>query len=205
MKDEKYLDDLKDIKDIMNRSSRFISLSGLSGVGAGVVALIGVYAAYQTVYMGQDYFQFRYAVITPEKIITLLSIAGLTLLGSLAAGVFFTARKARRNQLKIWDIQAKRLLINLAIPLVAGGFVCLILLVKGFIGLVAPLTLIFYGMALLHASKYTLSDIRHLGIMEIILGLLALYFIGYGLIFWALGFGVFHIAYGIVMYFKYDS
>ncbi len=204
MKEEKYLDDLKEIKDIMNRSSRFISLSGLSGVGAGVVALLGVYAAYQTVYARQDYFHMRYTIISTQKILSLLTIAGLTLLGSLFAGVFFTWRKARKNNQGIWDIQAQRLVVNLLIPLVVGGLVCLILLINGFVGLVAPLTLVFYGMGLLHASKYTLTDIRNLGIAEMILGILALQFIGYGLVFWAIGFGVLHIIYGIVMHFKYD-
>jgi hypothetical protein len=97
------------------------------------------------------------------------------------------------------------MLINLSIPLVAGGLVCLILLNKGYISLLAPLTLVFYGLALVNASKYTLSEIRSLGIIEIALGLLALFFIGFGLIFWSLGFGILHIIYGIVMQRKYGS
>ena len=205
MKEEKYIDDLKEIKDIMNRSSRFISLSGLSGLGAGLIALVGAYAAYKTVYAGQDYFHMRHAEISQDTIFTLLTIAGLTLLSSLFVAFFFTMRKAKRNQQKVWDLQAKRLFINLLIPLATGGLVCLILLMNGFIGLVAPLTLIFYGLALFHASKYTLTDIRNLGVAQIITGILALTFIGYGLIFWAFGFGVLHVVYGIVMHFKYDS
>lgn len=205
MNNETYIEDLKMIREMMNRSSRFISLSGLSGVFAGSFALIGAYLAYLTVYANQDYLQYRKAVLTTETITTLLLIAVVTLLLSIAMGIFLSKRKARKDKEKVWNLQAKRMLINLFIPLITGGFLSLILLFKGYIGIVAPLTLIFYGLALVNASKYTLTEIRSLGIVEIILGLLAAQFIGYGLIFWALGFGVLHIIYGIAMHLKYRS
>jgi len=142
-------------------------------------------------------------VLTTETITTLLLIAVVTLLLSITMGIFLSKRKARKDKEKVWNLQAKRMLINLFIPLITGGILSLIFLFKGYIGIVAPLTLIFYGLALVNASKYTLTEIRSLGIVEIILGLLAVQFIGYGLIFWALGFGVLHIIYGIVMHLKY--
>lgn len=202
---QEYLQDLKEIKDIMNRSSRFISLSGLSGVCMGLIALVGAYLAYQTVYQQQDYFSYRQTVLSSAVMLKLLLIALGVLLLSLAAAIFFTTRKARRQGQKVWDLQSQRLIINLLIPLASGGILCLILFAKGYLGLVAPLTLIFYGLALVNASKYSLTDIRTLGILEIILGLAAAHFIGYGLFFWALGFGILHIAYGIWIYQKYDS
>ena len=204
-KQEKYLEDLKEIKEIMHRSSRFISLSGISGVMAGIFALIGAWLAYETVYTGQNYLGYRKALLLPESILTLLAIAFSVLVLSVAGGVFFTTRKARKNNQALWDAQSKRLVINLLIPLATGGILCLMLLVKGYIGFIAPFTLIFYGLALVNASKYTLHEIRSLGLIEIFLGLLATYFIGYGLLFWALGFGLFHIIYGIVMHVKYGS
>ncbi len=205
MKQEKYIQDLQDIKDIMNRSSRFISLSGLSGISAGIIALGGAYAAYQTVYAGQDYLGYRQAIINSDSLITLLIIAFVTLILSIGTGIYFTTRETRRQKEKVWDHQTKRLLINLAIPLFTGGIVCLILLFKGFVGIMAPLTLIFYGLSLVNASKFTLSEVRSLGIIEIILGLISLQFIGYGLLFWAIGFGVLHIVYGTIMQLKYKS
>jgi hypothetical protein len=44
-----------------------------------------------------------------------------------------------------------------------------------------------------------------LGITEIILGLMSSWLIGYGLLFWAVGFGVMHIFYGLMMYFRYEA
>lgn len=202
---EKYLEDIKDIKDIMNRSSRFISLSGWAGVFAGIIALVGVYIAYKIVYARQDYLAYRQATITSETLIHLLLIALATLLLAFLSVLFFTRKKATKNNQKLWDHQSKRLVINLLIPLAAGGLLCLILLSKGFIGLIAPLTLLFYGLALVNASKYTLSEIRSLGVIEVVLGLTATFFIGYGLLFWALGFGLLHIIYGIFMEVRYRS
>jgi hypothetical protein len=107
--------------------------------------------------------------------------------------------------LKVWDKTTERMLINLLLPLVAGGIFCLILIFKWqLIGLVAPVTLLFYGMALINASKYTFHDIRYLGVSEVILGLIGTYFIGYGLLIWAIGFGILHIVYGLLMYYKYE-
>jgi len=202
MKEEQYIEDLKDIKDIMDRSSRFISLSGWSGISAGIFGLIGAYAAYVMVYTNEDYFAFRKAIITTENLTTLLLIAGLTLFLSIGTGIFFTTKEAKRRNQQLWDFQTKRVLINLGIPLVTGGLLCLMLLLQGYVGLIAPMTLIFYGLALVNVGKYTLSEIRTLGIIEIILGLIATHFIGAGLLFWAIGFGVAHIIYGILMQVK---
>jgi len=205
MTKEKYLQDLKDIKDIMDRSSRFISLSGWSGIAAGVVALLGAFAAYQYVYVGQNFLAYQRIMITQERLLILVGIALATLILAIGMGIFFTSRKARKNKQKLWDTQTKRLLINLFIPLAVGGLICLILLAKGFIGFVAPFTLIFYGLALVNASKYTLSDVRSLGLFEILLGLIGTYYIGFGLLFWAIGFGALHILYGIIMNVKYKD
>lgn len=204
MKD-KYIEDLREIKDIMNRSSRFISLSGLSGISAGASALIGAYLAHRTVYGQQEYLVHQGTFLPRESLTQLLLIALGTLVLAVGTGIYFTTRETKRRNLKIWDIQTKRLLINLLIPLAAGGILCLMLLSKGYLGIVAPLTLIFYGLALVNASKYTLNEIRSLGLLQIALGLVAIQFIGYGLVFWSMGFGVLHIVYGIIMQWKYRS
>jgi hypothetical protein len=205
-----HLESLAEIRSIMEKSSRFISLSGISGVFAGVFALIGAGAAY--IYLNiqidsSNYYDFAYldnGEFNESFFKFFILNASLVLFFSLAFGVYFTQRKAKRSNLSIWDATSKRLLVNLMIPLVAGGLFALILLHHGLVGLIAPITLLFYGLALINASKYTLNDIRYLGISEIVLGLLASIYIGYGLLFWAVGFGVLHIVYGVVMYIKYE-
>jgi hypothetical protein len=201
--DKKYIEDLKEIKDIMNRSTRFISLSGLSGVSTGITALAGVYLAYQTIFKEQDYLTYNAVELSSENVRNLLLIAVATLILSIGAAIFFTTKKLKKKNHSVWDQQTKRLLINLSIPLITGGLLCLMLLLKGFVGLLPPITLIFYGLALVNASKYTLPEIRSLGLIEIFLGLIAIQFIEYGLLFWAFGFGAIQIVYGLFIQRKY--
>lgn len=205
MNKEKYISDLSDIKDIMNRSSRFISLSGLSGVFAGAFALVAVFLVHFQLFLNQDISNYDRVELSVINLPYLLIIASATLIASIGTCIYLTTKETKKRKQRIWDMQAQRLLINLAIPLITGGILILILLMKGFIGIVAPLTLIFYGLALVNASKYTLSEIRSLGLIEIGLGLLSIQFIGYGLLFWAIGFGVMHIVYGMIMHVKYKS
>ena len=186
----------------MDKSGKFISLSGLSGISAGLIALVASYFAWDIIYSNADYQNFTQQNLSFLQVQNLFFLGIATLFLALFFGSFFTIRKARKKQQVIWDSQSKQLIINLIIPLTAGGTFCLILLSKGFIGLIAPLTLLFYGLALLNASKYTISEIRSLAIIEIILGLVSSFFIGYGLLFWAIGFGGMHIVYGLLMELK---
>ena len=200
MENEKYLKDIQDIKQMMSQSSQFISLSGLSGILAGIYALVGAFVVNYLIE------QNKYDVIIIEgrtfKLIILTALIVLVL--SLVTAYIMTKQKAKKVGEQVWNPSSKRLLINFCIPLFTGGIFALLLLRHEVYGLIAPITLIFYGMACLNASKYTLRDVRYLGITEIILGLIAVEFSGYGLYFWVLGFGICHIVYGAVMYFKYD-
>lgn len=208
MDKEKYYRDISEIKNMMNRSSRFISLSGLSGVFAGNYAVIGAVIAKILLSdhgsAHSNYDSFSVQSINPDIAYQLFLVAIAVLSLAIGTAVFLTTRKAKMNDQKIWDSTSRRLLINFFAPLVAGGIFCLVLLQYGVIGLIAPCMLIFYGLALIHGSKYTLSDLKSLGYANVILGLISTQLIGYGLYFWVVGFGVFHIIYGIWMYYKYD-
>lgn len=203
---KEYEKDLASIRDIMERSAKFISLSGLSGVLAGIYALCGAAAAYFIVHYPASPFQYRSHSATADDILwKLLLIAALVLAASLLTGLWLSHLKAKKHGLKLWTGASKKLLINMAIPLVTGGLFIIIMLSTGHYGLAAPTSLIFYGLALIHGSSNTYDEIRYLGFSEIVLGLLCALYPGYGLIFWAIGFGILHIFYGTIMYNKYDK
>ena len=213
---EEQLGHLSEIRNLMEKSSRFLSLSGLTGVFAGVYALVGAYLVYSDFHIiSSDTASVTYSEFIKTansgtdsvilKIQSLFTIGAIVLVLSLVTGYIFTSRKAKKQNLNVWDSTTKRMVVSLSIPLIAGGIFCLILIKHEVVGLIAPATLIFYGLALLNASKYTFNDIKYLGVLEIILGLVSAYYIGRGLLFWAVGFGVLHIVYGTVMYFKYDQ
>ncbi|PQA61089.1 hypothetical protein [Siphonobacter curvatus] len=200
------LRDLSEIRQMMERSSRFLSLSGLSGIFAGSVALVGAAAAWKflegtpslvtTPFADRPYGFYQFFIV---------NFGGVLLL-SLIGGFYFTNRRARIKGWKIWDATSKRLFVNLAIPLATGGIFCYFLLFRA-PELIAASTLIFYGLALINASKYTHSDVRNLGLCELLLGIICGWFAATGtsLLFWALGFGVLHILYGIILYRKYGA
>jgi hypothetical protein len=198
-------EDLREIRDIMQRSSKFLSLSGLSGVSTGITALIGVFLAYQFVFKDTDFLVYNQVDFPSESFVNLLLIAIGILILSIGNAIFFTRMKTQPHKQQGWDVASKRLLINLLIPLASGGLLCLMFLWKGFVGVLPSITLIFYGLALVNGSKYTLSEIRSLGIIQIVLGLLAFAFLPYALHIWALGFGIVQILYGFIIQRKYKS
>jgi hypothetical protein len=217
MDEKDHLNTLSDIKSLMERSSRFLSLSGFSGIFIGIYALAGAIAAWWYIPEYSNIISSGHNVLTYYQLAThsdsatyspflyfLIADAVAVLLLSLITAYVLTQRFAKKQGAMKWDAPAKRMLVNYLIPLVTGGVFCLILLQHEQFGLITPSMLVFYGLSLINASKYTYNDLRNLGVIEIILGLLASVNTGYGLLFWAIGFGVMHIIYGITMYYKYE-
>lgn len=204
---------LTEIRAIMERSSRFLSLSGLSGVGAGVVALAGAAAGHFYLLShypsenGNGGYPHLIAGTAPERqaaLPFLLLLAGVMIGVALLVAFYFTQRRSRHDGQLLWSAPARRLVTALVVPLVAGGLFCLRLYLGGDAPMAVPGLLVFYGLALLNASKFTLDEIRWLGLTQVSLGLLGMLLPGWGLIFFALGFGVGHIGYGLVMYSRYE-
>lgn len=209
-KDQDHLQTLTEIRALMEQSSRFLSLSGLSGIFAGIFALIGALIAY--FYMDISLLDDKYydLAIKDERLnlnfLAFFFIDALIVLAlAITTGFYFTYKNASKRKVNVWSQATKRMTINMLIPLITGGLLCIILVYNQVIFLVAPTTLIFYGLALINGSKYTLTDVRYLGITEILLGLAGCIWVGYGLILWAIGFGLLHIIYGSVMYLRYEK
>ena len=198
-----YSHELTEIRSMMERSSRFLSLSGLAGVLAGIYALVGAYLAYSVI-------GFRPASIVSgtglglSGITDIILLAIVVLLLAVGTAIFLSWKKAVKRGERLWNATSRRLLATMAVPLVAGGLLIVLLIWKDMIGLAAPLTLLFYGLALYSAGRFTYDEIKFLGLINIALGLISAYFIEYALLCWALGFGVFHIIYGIYLHYKYE-
>jgi len=205
MNHPKHLDDLAQIRSIMERSTKFLSLSAWAAIMAGGYALIGAGIAFRIIYFSPI---VRYEALTQSffhpDVLPLFLVAISVFVFAAATAIWLSYRKAKQAGQKLWTRSAIRVLVNFIIPLAAGGVFMLILYGRGYYSLIAASTLVFYGMALLNAGNFTFSDIRLLGISEILVGLLAALFPGKGLYFWAFGFGVLHIVYGIIMYWKYE-
>ncbi|PWN05700.1 hypothetical protein [Rhodohalobacter mucosus] len=197
--DRDYLRDIAEIRSMMEKSSKFLSLSGWAGIMAGIYALAGTWAVYSLYGFYPD--ELRYS--TPHLSQILLIAFGVLIL-ALATAFWFSHSKASQNGERAWNATSRRMLSHMAAPLLSGGVLIVLLITSGFTGLAAPLTLLFYGLALYNAGNYTIPEVRIMGVVQIILGLTAVLLIGYSLLIWAAGFGLVHILYGIYMYFKYE-
>lgn len=197
--------ELADIKSMMERSTRFLSLSGISGILAGTYALIAAGLAYAWIYFPEVPFGSNFNQISEEGIVSKLLILAICVLAvSIGTAWVFSQKKSKKKAHKLWSPASKRFIQALFIPVAIGGIFCLALVSRGYLGIVAPTTLIFYGLGLLNASHFTHNEIRNLGYCQLGLGVLSSFLPGFGLILWALGFGVMHIIYGTMMYYKYD-
>lgn len=196
-----YIQDINEIRSMMERSSKFLSLSGWAGIMAGIYALAGAYITYIIFNFNPDKNVYSNG---DTNLLKGILLALLILILSLVTAIYFSWKKATGKGEKIWNATSRRLLANMSIPLVTGGILILILISKGLIGLIAPLTLLFYGLALYNASKFTIDEVKFLGIVQMGLGLISSYFVEYGLLIWAFGFGFVHIVYGIYMYYRYE-
>jgi len=202
-------EDLQAIRKIMERSSKFLSLSGLSGIFAGVCALIGAAFAWFVVLDSGSVHYDEYLCSVGASPFNQVNInlgidAIIVLVAAILGAFYFSYRKAQKSGQKLWTNSTKQLLGHLLIPLVAGGIFAMILVFRNNIELVASATLIFYGLALVNAGKFTFGEVHYLGLTEIVLGILAGIFVDQGLLFWIVGFGVMHIVYGIVMFYRYE-
>jgi hypothetical protein len=202
-------EDLRTIRRIMEESTKFLSLSGLSGVFLGLFAIAGAVIAWLVILDGGNFSYEMYLSNTAGKeaatIRLQMALIALTVLVlSVSAAFLFSLRNAKRSGMSLLTPASKRLLINLSVPLAAGGTFALILAFQNHVQLIIPVFLIFYGLALINAGKFTYSEIFYLGVAEILTGLVSALFPGQGLLFWILGFGILHIVYGIMMYRKYQ-
>ncbi len=207
---EQYLDSITEIRSIMERSSKFLSLSGLSGIAAGIIALVSGFIAYRyydttVVPVENGTLVLNYS-LPVDKLLFFIGLGSCTLFMAILLAFYFTRRKAKAKKLPVWDKTAKHLLLDMLVPLAVGGlFVLIQIFYFRIVTLAAATMLIFYGIALFSAGKYTVKATRWLAVAEIILGFFALIFFGYGLLYWMIGFGLLHIIYGSVLYFKYDK
>lgn len=204
-KERDYIRDITEIRTMMERSSKFLSLSGWAGIMAGIYALAGAYIAYAFLNFQPEELFYSSSGTSSSNILEVV-LLGLTILSlALVTAVLLSYKRAGKRGEKLWNPTAKQLLINMAVPLVTGGLLIILMIYKGLIGLIAPFSLLFYGLALFIAGRYTYKEVRTLGLIQIILGLISSYFIEYGLLIWALGFGLVHIIYGLYMNYKYEK
>ena len=175
----------------MEKSSKFISISGFAAIMAGIYASIGA----------------SIIVLTPSLTDTLepmIIVAAAVLAASAITACILSYNKSKRMRQKFFSKLAYRALWNFSLPMLTGGILCISILCHGYYGIVSSITLLFYGLTLVNVSKFTYSNIAWLGYAFICLGIIDSFWEGHSLLFWTIGFGGFHILYGILFYIHYE-
>ena len=202
------IEEIKNIRNLMERSTRYMTLSGMASILAGIYALIGATAAYFLVYRQNFKYDTDFQPLDKypfDPRLVIISIALIVLILAISTAVILTRRKAIKSGSSLWNRQAKRVIYQFSIPLITGGLFCMLLIWHNNIAMVASACLVFYGLAMLNASKFTFNETHQFGLSQIILGIFAGIFLKYGIIFWTLGFGICHIIFGIFIYRKYEK
>ena len=206
--------DISLIKNLMEKSSKFSNLSGYAIATTGLLALLGAVFVYFDLGISISEKYISYAELINQtgnansiytKIKLLVIIASLILLTSLLILYVSAKLKSERHDINLFNSSFSRALKSLFIPVFSGGVFCGFLILHKMYGLVAPATLIFYGLGLISASKYSYNELELLGYLELLLGTIASYYMGSGLLFWMIGFGIGHIVLGVFIHYKYDK
>lgn len=199
------LRDIAEIRSIMERSTKFISLSGFAGIGAGLVALAGAWTAWEMFTADRVVLNYAATVadLQPDTRSNLVLLGVAVLVLALAIAWFFSRRIMRMNAEPVHGPVMRQLVLSFAVPILVGAFMTLLLFYRGPLWPVVPSMLLFYGLGIFSAGSFTFGEVKALGMIEILLGLTAALFPEFGLYFWAAGFGVLHIVYGVLFFRKY--
>ena len=199
------LRDIAEIRSIMERSTKFISLSGFSGIGAGTVALVGAWMAGSL--LRTDGIAITSSVtsadLQPATRLGLLLLGLAILVCALGVAWFFSRRVMQRHAEPVHGPVMRHLVLSLAVPVLVGAIMTLLLFFHAPLWTIVPSMLLFYGLGIFGAGSFTFGEIRTLGMIEILLGLLAALLPEHGLVLWATGFGGVHILYGVLLFRKY--
>lgn len=196
MENKEVINTLSEIRSMMERSTKVLSLSGMSAIVVGILAIVAAMLANCIIENGWSHIY---------KVRSLMLLAILLFIICFAIVLIFSKWKAKKNGLMFkFDRTVQKMLWNFFLPLIVGGVLCLGLIYQGHYGLTSSIMLIFYGLALINLSNFTFSNIRYLGYVQLVLGVIDFLMVNYSLLFWMIGFGVCHVVYGIMFYLKYE-
>lgn len=200
MSSNQYSEDIAHIRSMMERSSRFISLSGWAGILPGIFALSGLSLAIWFIQNSKTTGLYNDGIDNTSPLAIQLVLTAFVVLALSVFSSWYTCmRKAKAEHQSTWTPAIQNMLVYFSIPLLAGAVVAGWVYAKEDWGLMAPVILSFYGLALIQASHFTLKSVYWLGLIEIALALLS-GIPGWGIPILAIGFGLLHVIYGMLQF-----
>jgi hypothetical protein len=187
---ERALDDLRFIRSAVENAGAFTAVSGTGGVAMGVIGLIAA------------------AIAAPETnqpqlwlTIWLAAAVIATIAGSVAM-----VRKSRRAGISLLSPPARRFALAFFPALIAGAVLTAALVVRELFDLLPALWLLLYGVAASAGGALSVRVVPFMGLALLLIGLVALFVpLPAANLLLALGFGVVHIAGGVVIIRRYGG
>ncbi|MBO4561474.1 MAG: hypothetical protein J5705_05880 [Bacteroidaceae bacterium] len=211
MKEQEIKETLSDIRNMMERSQKVMFLNGASGIIVAVWAFLGATLIsnlmYRSMWPMWGFKLFPLQEVDTRILIFAIIIFAFTFLASYITVLYMSRRRAMRRGLDFeLDTAAKQLLRTFFTVMIIGGLFCLTPIRNGHWELVPGFMLAFYGLALVVISPmaFKISITKYFGFIQIAAGLAALTLPQYGMMFWTLGFCVFHLIWGIWFHFVFD-
>ena len=186
---ERAMDNLRYIRETMERASAFTGISGWGQVAIGVTALGAAFLAAQ-----QATIKGWLSVWIAEALVSLL-IAGWSM-----------DRKARRAGMPLFSGPGRKVAFSLSPPLIAGAVLTAVLFKAKLTNAIPGLWLLLYGTGVVTGGMFSVSIVPVMGLCFMALGAVALFadprFSNW---FLGIGFGLFHITFGVVIARRYGG
>jgi len=186
---DRAMDNLRYIRETMERATPFTGISGRGEMAIGATALLASVLAAR-----QPTFNSWLAIWLAEGLISLL-IAGWSM-----------DRKARAVQMPLVSGPGRKAVFSLSPPLIAGGFLTIVLVRAGLTNAIPGVWLLLYGTGVITGGMFSVRAVPAMGLCFMALGALALFsppaFTNW---FMAVGFGGLHVLFGAIIVRKYGG
>lgn len=119
---------------------------------------------------------------------------------ALSVGLYLMNHKAHEGRMPLLSNVGRRFLISLSTPIFAGSVLTLLFYQTGMIDRVPGLWLLLYGVGVITGGAFSVRIIPVMGALFMLTGIVALFAPpAWGTWFMVLGFGVFHIIFGLII------
>jgi hypothetical protein len=178
---DRAIENLRFIRDTMERAGAFTAVPGWGGVGMGLTALVAALIASRQP--------------TVERwMLTWVAEGWL----AFAIGGLAMVRKAAAGETPIGSKPGRRFVLAYTPPILVGGLLTVVLYRAGLSAMLPGVWLLLYGTAVVTGGALSVPVVPVMGACFMLLGGVALFApAGWGNLLMAIGFGGFHLGFGL--------
>lgn len=186
---ERAIDNLQFIRETMERSAVFTSVPGYGGALMGATAMGAAIIAYN-----QSRVENWLIVWLVEAVL------------AFAIGLFALWQKAKNSNVSLASVPARKFASAFAPPIIAGIILTALFYYRGFYPFLPCVWLTLYGTAVVTGGAFSVRIVPIVGWIFVAFGAVAAFApSSWGNLLMALGFGVLHIVFGLIVARRYGG